>query len=168
MKKKDRPPLEASTIRETVERVSPELNPKAPPIKTKVRMGCEDCRAENAFHAWSSAPLPAHTFNYSMVLTDNVNIPSGKRAVIELVTATISVPIGERALLRLWTSLGHSPSNLDLALTPHGELFGLDQLVATHALRVYSDHTIELNVSRNNSESEGYAVVCISGYFVDV
>jgi hypothetical protein len=131
-------------------------------------MRCEDCRAENAFHAWASAALPAHTFNYSFVLTDKVAIPSGKRAVIELVTATISVPIGERALLRLYTSLGHSPSNLDLTLTPHGELFGLEQLVATHSLRVYSDQSIELNVSRNGTDGEGYAVVCISGYFVDV
>ena len=71
-------------------------------------------------------------------------------------------------MLRLFTSLGHAASNLDLVLTPQGEFLGLQRLVATHSLRVYSDRLIEFSVSRNDSETAGEALVGISGYFVDV
>jgi hypothetical protein len=122
-------------------------------------MRCQDCRTETAFHAWSAEPLPAGAVSCSIVLTEHVNIPPGKRAMIELVTATISVPNGERALLRLYTSLGHSPSNLDLTFTQQGEFQGLERLITTHALRVYSDHLVEFGVARNNTATEGYAFV---------
>jgi hypothetical protein len=92
---------------------------------------------------------------------------SGKRAVIELVTATISVPQGERARLRLSTSLGTAASNLDFVLTPQGQVSDHDLLVATHMVRVYSDNLIEFNVNRDNAVTGGHALICISGYLVD-
>ena len=168
MGKKRQSSSTSSRVREVVDQPPDEPLAAVQPIRTKVPMPCEDCRAQNAFHAWSDIPLTAHAINCSLVFTDKVQIPEGKRAVIELVTATIAVPTGEIALLRLFTSLGHAPSNLDLVLTPQGEFLGLQRLVATHSLRVYSDHLIEFSVSRNDSETAGEALVGISGYLVDV
>jgi hypothetical protein len=93
--------------------------------------------------------------------------PSGKRAVIELVTATISVPQGEKARLRLFTSLGSAASNFDFVLTQQGQVGGQDVLVGTHAIRAYSDSLIEFNVNRDNATTKGHAFICISGYLVD-
>ena len=132
-------------------------------VKSQVARRCEDCRAETAFHAWREIHMTP-SFN-TMVSFDDV--PPGKRAVIELVTATLSVPAGERARLRLFTSLGQSPSNLDLFVVGQGDVDGSEQLIATHSLRVYSDQLIEFNVNRDNAETEGDAFICISGYLVD-
>lgn len=107
---------------------------------------------------------PAFAFSLSF---DNWNlVPSGRRAVIKLVTATISVPAGEWARLRMYTSLGMVPSNLDLVLTSQGTLNGMHQLVATHSLRAYTDHTIDFGVGRDNATTAGRVFVCISGYLV--
>src|SRR5262249_45716649 len=107
-------------------------------------------------------------FNSLINFTPTVNIPSGKRAVIELVTATIHVPAGEFARLRMFTSLGVTPSNLDFVLTPQGQVGGRQILICTHSVRVYSDHDIEFNVNRDNAQTEGDAFIGISGYLIDV
>src|SRR5215208_2271945 len=123
-----------------------------PAVKAKVSKGCDDCRAQEAFHAWRDEDLQAG-FNSSIDFSNWGIPPAGKRAVIELVTASVLVPQGERARLRLFTSLGQTASNLDLVLTPQGQLFsGQDVLVATHAIRAYSDGLIEFNVSRDNPQ----------------
>ena len=89
--------------------------------------------------------------------------------MIELVTAEIVVPHGEWARLRLFTSLGQVASNLDLILTRQGQQAdGRDVLHCTHAIRAYSDNTIEFNVNRDNAQTEGDALICISGYLADV
>ncbi len=138
-----------------------------PSIKTHAEPRCEECRVDNAFHAWRDQHLTP-SFNWAIDLTGMVNIPAGKRAVIELVTATISVPSGERARLRMNTSLGFVASNLDFVLTPQGQVGGRELLVATHTIRAYSDHLVEFNVNRDNAVTEGDAFVCVSGYLVDV
>ena len=127
---------------------------------------CADCRAFSAFHAWHDQKLTP-SFNWEIDFTNDVNIPAGKRAVIELVTATIIVPAGEKARLRLFTSLGMAPSNLDFSLAPQGTVAGMDILMATHTIRAYSDHQIEFNVNRDNAQTEGNATICISGYLAD-
>lgn len=134
------------------------------PARIKAAERCEDCRVTNAFHQWRSQHLtPAYSW-----MIDFPAVPAGKRAVIELVTATITVPSGERARFRMYTSLGTAPSNLDLLLTPQGKVAGREFLVATHSLRVYSDHLIEFAVGRDNATTEGDLFVCISGYLIDV
>jgi hypothetical protein len=128
---------------------------------------CEECGVANAFHAWKEQELtPA--LNWQIDFSKDVAIPAGKRAVIELVTATIQVPVGEGARLRMNTSLGIYPSNLDFFLVPQGVVNGREMLVATHSIRAYSDHAITFNVHRDNAYTQGYAVICISGYMVDV
>jgi hypothetical protein len=127
---------------------------------------CADCRAFHAFQAWHDQKLTP-SFNWSIDFTNDVNIPAGKRAVIELVTATIIVPTGEKARLRFGTSLGMAPSNFDLTLTPQGTVAGEDILMATHTIRAYSDHDIGFDVNRDNAQTEGNATICISGYLVD-
>lgn len=136
-------------------------------VKTHVAQQCKDCRVENAFHEWRDQHLTP-SFNWMIDFSVWGVPPTGKRAVIELVTATISVPIGESARLRMYTSLGSIPSNLDFVLTPQGQVGGRQVLVATHSVRVYSDQLIEFNVNRDNATTEGDAFICISGYLIDV
>src|SRR5260370_2601728 len=168
MKTKRNPVTEQSRIRETIERPSQDADVvSTPPIKVHVAQRCEECRVDNAFHAWRDQHLTP-SFNWLIDFTGTVNIPAGKRAVIELVTATVSVPSGERARLRMYTSLGFAASNLDFVLTPQGQVGGRELLVATHTVRVYSDHFIEFNVNRDNPNPEGDAFICISGYLIDV
>jgi len=136
-------------------------------VKTLVTEQCKDCRVDNAFHAWRNQQLTP-SFNTFIDFSSWGIPPAGKRAVIELVTATISVPSGERARLRMFTSLGSVPSNLDFVLTPQGPVGGLELLSCTHSVRVYSDQLIEFNVNRDNGQTAGGAFICISGYVVDV
>jgi hypothetical protein len=168
MPTKTTPVTESSRIRETVEKPSQATAmASTPPLKTHVAQRCEECRVDNAFHAWRDQHLTP-SFNWALDFTGTVNIPTNKRAVIELVTASVSVPSGERARLRMYTSLGFAPSNLDFVLTSQGQAGGREILVATHSVRAYSDHLIEFNVNRDNAQTEGDAFICISGYFIDV
>jgi hypothetical protein len=104
------------------------------------------------------------SFNWTVDFADWNIVPSGKRAVIELVTAQILVPSGEWARLRMGTSLGSVPSNLDLFLTFQGNVAGHAIYVVTHSLRAYTDHDIGFDISRDNSTTSGHALICISGY----
>jgi hypothetical protein len=159
---------QSAPIREVVEgRGQHAPREDAPHVRTHVVRRCKECRVGNAFHTGIPTHLPP-AFNVGINLTNIVNIPAGQRAVIELVTATIEVPHGESARLRMFTSLGFAPSNLDLILTLQGHVGGRDFLVATHSVRVYSDHLIEFNVHRDNPVTEGDAFICISGYLIDV
>ena len=136
-------------------------------LKTHVAQQCKDCRVDNAFHAWRDQHLTP-SFNWSIDFSVWGIPPIGKRAVVELVTATIYVPAGERARLRMYTSLGSVPSNLDFVLIPQGQIGSREILVGTHSVRVYSDQLIEFNVNRDNAQTEGDAFVCISGHLIDL
>lgn len=136
-----------------------------PAIRQTVDSGCDDCRAGTAFHAWRDQHLDP-SFNTSVDFASWGIPPAGKRAVIELVTASILVPAGEQARLRMNTSLGSTPSNIDLVLTPQGVVGGNEVLVGTHTIRAYSDRMIEFNVNRDNAQTGGSAFICISGYLV--
>jgi hypothetical protein len=123
------------------------------------------CRAETAFQAHRS-------IEFGSALTtgfDFTNIvSSAQRAVIELVTATISVTPGSWAALRFHTSLGTVPSNVDLVLTPQYPLSCLQTLVCTHSLRLYTDRLIQFDIYRTDPKAVGEALICISGYRVDI
>jgi hypothetical protein len=125
---------------------------------------CEDCRALTAFHTWQDVPLPPGwdiTADFAKV------VPQGKRAVIELVTASISVPAGEWASLRMYTTLGSGPtSQIDLFLTFQGNSFGKANYIVTHSLRAYTDTGISFNINRDNGTTSGSALICVSGYIV--
>jgi hypothetical protein len=128
-----------------------------------------DFRAQNAFQVCQEQDLePASDVLF------NFEIPDGKRLVIELFTAQILVPAGEGARLRLMTQLDGTASTIDLALTSQGELGGrVEVLVATHAIRAYADNDpsgdgdFHVNINRDNEETPGRALVCVSGYLVD-
>jgi hypothetical protein len=157
---------EASHLTPVRQTISHELQ-GAMPARTFVSSApaptCQDCKAETAFQYWWEQVLTP-SFNWLIDFTSLVNIPSGKRAVIELVTATIQVPAGEWARLRMYTSLGFAPSNLDLTVTPQNAAGGGSILMATHSLRVYSDHDVSFDVNRDNATTSGNAFICISGY----
>ena len=129
----------------------------------KAKPACDDCRATMAFHAWERVDLPP-SFNISVSFADWKLIPSGKRAVIELVTAEATVPSGEWIRLRMNTSLGSVPSNLDLVMSFQGNVGDKGIYVATHSLRVYSDNEISFTFNRDNATTTGSALICISGY----
>src|SRR5215208_1402058 len=124
-----------------------------------------DFRAQNAFQVCQEQDLePA--FDVPL----NFEIPDGQRLVIELITAQILVPAGEGAWLRLVTHLDGTASKIDLALTSQGQLGGqVEVLVATHAIRAYADNDpsgdgdFHVNVNRDNNETPGRALICLSG-----
>ncbi len=156
-----------TTVRNTVRaaRAQPGPIPRSA-VRTTVPGACDDCRAVNAFHAWHDLELTP-SFNWEVSFADYGIPPAGKRAVIEFVTAQIIVPQGEWARLRLGTSLGTLPSNLDLFLTFQGNVSGQSVYVATHSIRAYSDGPIGFDINRDNAETSGYALICISGYLAD-
>jgi hypothetical protein len=168
METQDDTVAEPSPVREALQEVGQQAAlATGPVVRTHVVRRCTDCRVENAFHAWRDQYLTP-SFNVSISFGNWGIPPAGKRAVIEQVTATISVPSGEWARLRMYTSLGSAASNLDLVLTPQGQVGGRQILVATHAVRVYSDQLIEFNVNRDNAQTPGDAFICISGHLIDV
>jgi hypothetical protein len=168
MAKKQKARPELAHVRKAVEaRIQQAAIGERAFVKTHVAQQCKDCRVENAFHAWRDEHLTP-SFNWLINFSSWGIPPAGKRAVIEFVTATIYVPSGERARLRMFTSLGSAASNLDFVLTPQGQVGDREILVATHSVRVYSDQLIEFNVNRDNSQTEGDAFICISGYLIDV
>ena len=127
--------------------------------------GC-DCRVRSAVHFWRSETLSAsfnHMIDFSVWMT-SYGVSEHKRLAIEFVTAEIRVPAGEMARLRMYTALGSEPTNHDLALMPQGVANSQQVLVATHTVRAYSDHHLSFNVNRDNSVTNGYALICISGY----
>lgn len=133
-------------------------------VKTQTATFCDDCRSLSAFQAWHDEDLPP-SFNVEIDFADWKIIPAGKHAVIELVAASVYVPKGEWARLRMFTSLGTVPSNLDLFLTPQGVASNGDSVfVATHNIRAYSDNLIAFNLNRDNAQTSGHALICISGY----
>ena len=168
MKTKENP-FESAAVRERHETSAyPSLPKEMPTFKTHVPRECRDCKVENAFTAWRSEEI-GPSFNSFINFNPNWGIPpAGKRAVIELVTATINVPAGEHARLRMFTNIGTTPSNLDLVLTSQGQVGGKENLMCTHSIRAYADTTIEFNVNRDNAQTKGHAFICISGYYVDM
>jgi len=171
MKPEKHPVPKGHPVKKDVVRATPEQEAllARPVVRAKVPKSCDDFCALHSFHAWRQENLtPA--VNFMIDFNPNWGIPpAGKLAVIELVTAQILVPKGEWARLRMYTSLGQAPSNLDLVLTRQGQIAsGQDVLVATHTLRAYSDGLIEFNVNRDNGQTEGTALICISGYLVDM
>jgi hypothetical protein len=125
----------------------------------------KECSDGCALHAWQSFRSVHLTPSYNWMI--NFATPPGKLLVIELVTATIEVPVGEAARLRMYTSLAAAPGNFDLFLTPQGVRNGDTAIwVCTQSVRAYTDNLLEFDVNRDNSWTEGHALVCVSGYLV--
>jgi len=155
----------ASRVREAPDSPSAPGAPPRSAVRTMVTGTCDDCRATNAFQAWHSFDMTP-SFNWGVSFEDWNIVPTGKRAVIELVTAQIIVPEGQWARLRMYTSLGSIPSNLDLFLTFQGNVGGNAIYDATHPIRAYTDHNIDFDINRDNATTSGSGLICISGYVV--
>jgi hypothetical protein len=156
-----------TTVRNTVRTARAQPRPVTrSAVRTTAPGACDDCRAVSAFQAWHDLELTPSS-NWEVSFADYGIPPAGKIAVIELVTAQIIVPEGEWARLSMFTSLGTQASNLDLFLTFQGNVSGQSIYDATHSIRAYSDGTIEFDINRDNAETSGYALICISGYLAD-
>ena len=106
----------ASRVQETTKSASaPAAQPRSA-VRTMVTGTCEDCRATNAFQAWHSIDMTP-SFNWLVSFDDWNIVPTGKRAVIELVTAQIIVPEGEWARLRMLYVAWERP--LEPRFVPH-------------------------------------------------
>jgi len=125
-----------------------------------------NCREQSAFQYWQDETL-APCSDAVLDFSDLVSIPAGKRAVIELVTGTIQVPAGQSAHLRMSTSLECAPSELDLAVIPQHALGCACVLMVSQTMREYTDGEIAFQVTRERCEGAGYALICISGHFVE-
>jgi hypothetical protein len=149
---------------QTIQQMRPPITAKisvAKTMKPRLAKECDDSCALNAYQAWRSANLtPAYNYMISF------SIPAGKLFVIELVTASIRVPGSETVRLRMYTGLGTSPSNLDLVVMPQGIVSGQAVFVATHTLRSYADSLLKFNINRDNATTQGYALICVSGYLL--
>ncbi|MBV8829819.1 MAG: hypothetical protein JO108_11395 [Acidobacteriaceae bacterium] len=132
-----------------------------PAAAAPVPQPCVDACASYSFVETRSVPLPP-AYNVGV----SFSIPAGKQAVIQFVTATVQVPAGEWARLRLYTSIGSSPGNFDLVLTPQGSPGGQSTYVATHSLKLFTDNLLEFNINRDNGTTSGQAVICVGGYLL--
>jgi len=155
----------ASALRDAVQPAATQAPQPRSALRSMVVGTCEDCRATTAFQAWHSIDMTP-SFNWTVDFADWNLVPTGKRAIIELVTAQIIVPAGEWARLRMYTSLGTVPSNLDLFLTFQGNVSGNAIYDATHSIRAYTDNLIQFDINRDNATTSGSALICISGYIV--
>lgn len=136
-------------------------------LRRRVPHTCEDCRAETAFQLWATQDLTP-SFNSEIDFSAYGIPPTGKRAVIELVTAQIVVPQGEWVRLRMYTSLvGSGTGNFDLFLTFQGSYGGQAIYVASHNIRAYTDGLLAFDVNRDNAQTTGSALIAVSGYLAD-
>ena len=145
-------PQDRATHRAKVARAAA-AKPKAAP--------CDQCAAD-AFLQWADAQL-GPSFNWEI----GFNPPQGQRLVIEFVTATVEVPAGESARLRMFTGFSNGQAgNFDLALTPQGVRNGQSIYVVSDMVRAYTDGFLAFNINRDNAVTDGYALICVSGYVV--
>jgi len=49
---------------------------------------------------------------------------------------------------------------------PQGIVSGQAVFVATHTLRAYGDSLLQFNINRDNATTQGYALICVSGYLL--
>jgi hypothetical protein len=124
---------------------------------------CQDYCALYPYLQWRDTNLTP-SFNYEI----NFSLPSGKRLVVELVTATIEVPAGESVRLRMFTGIGMTAGNFDLVVVAQGLAGGQAIWTATHSLRTYADSLLAFNINRDNAMTPGSALVCVSGHIVDL
>jgi hypothetical protein len=73
------------------------------------------------------------------------------------------------------TYSGTDVYKFDLSMTSQGQVGGQEEvLVATHAIRAYADkrpsasEDFQVNVNRDNEETPGHALICLSGCLVDL
>jgi hypothetical protein len=97
-------------------------------------------------------------------------VPSGKRLVIETVTARCYVPPGQVPFIELTTVLGTSPIDHFLAPVKTGVFGSSEIFAATNAVRLYADAGTIVTFRFSRSLSTGLAgcSLTISGYLEDV
>ena len=101
-----------------------------------------------------------------------VAVPSGKRLVIESVTARVNLAQGDTPALELVVRAGppHEHEHYILVSFQGQAGDGRVLYVGTHDLRAYADPETNVRVQfgRSNADSPASASVTVSGYFVDV
>jgi hypothetical protein len=120
--------------------------------------------AATAFQAWKEVDSVTDT-SANIDFADWNIVPKGKRAVIELITASILTPPDTWPSLGLNTAVGTANLNLNLSVTPQGQTANWATYVATHSLRVYTDGIIVFGV--RCPKPTGAVLISISGYIAD-
>lgn len=102
-----------------------------------------------------------------IVAGDTISVPSGKRLVIEYITARIRVPTGQSVRLTLTLDTS-SPSSIHyyFPAVAEGSFFGQDSFGVTEHLRLYAEEEVTLFAERSGSIGIGNFEFAISGYLI--
>lgn len=101
-----------------------------------------------------------------------IEVPEGKRLVIEHVSVRATLPVGQKIRITLGTLV----TAYDFVATTvgtfpffdsHSNPVEQDVLVASEQVRLYADRDVVFELDRNNAFGEGKAIMSISGYLVD-
>ena len=94
-------------------------------------------------------------------------MPSGKRWIVETVTARADLEPGDtpnRIEITTGFLIDHS-----ISVSKQGmSLDGKEVYVGTHYIRAYAETNVPVLFSRGNTSGGAFAVITISGYLVDV
>ena len=102
-----------------------------------------------------------------------LDVPAGKRLVVEHVSSRVQGPAGERYMAQFTTHVfGSTPGGAAnwLVLVYQGTFSGSDVLTASHDMRVYADNSFpsaQFVVTRTGIAGSTFAELNVSGYFVD-
>lgn len=103
-----------------------------------------------------------------------VDVPFGKRLVIEHVSSRVQGPGGERYIAFFTTTAyggtAFGSASHWLVLAYQGTFSSIDILTASHDMRVYADYSFpspQFSVTRTNSAGTTFAELNVSGYFVN-
>jgi hypothetical protein len=101
------------------------------------------------------------------------DVPSGKRLVIEHVSARVQGPAGEKYYAQLQTHVyENNPTALvnNLVLNYQGTFSGVDLFTASDSLKTYAEYSVPQTlfiVTRTDAIGSSFAEADISGYLVD-
>jgi len=102
----------------------------------------------------------------------SVAVPSGKRLVIEHVSAQTLLPVGQRLLqIIVFTTLADSGTRTFFGATLQATQGGRDFFITSQQTRLYSDpgaSAVTLEVYRDTVGGVGSADISIFGYLVDI
>lgn len=101
-----------------------------------------------------------------------VAVPTGKRLVIEQVTAVVSVSPGQPVIFNVLTTVNNNQALHSLIATPQGTFSnGLAVVTVSQQVRLYADagtNAVRLAVVRGAAVGSASATVSLSGYLVDL
>jgi hypothetical protein len=130
--------------------------------------GCEVDNPKHPFQANAEISLPTGTEGQNGF----VNVPTGKRLIIEYVSGQAFLPTGQKALFSVIVSLQGQPTGTShfLESTAVGAFGGQDCFQCGRLVRLYADPgtIVMLRTDRDSPTGAGNSRMTLSGHLVDV